>query len=147
MKLKLERYYSTDDFTIGRLFIDDVFECYVLEDEFRAGKVMHETRIPKGTYEIKLRTFGGHHERYIKKFDFHKGMLWLQDVPKFKDILIHIGNSDEDTSGCLIVGQHVDLIKGWISKSTQAYINLYKKVVAELIKGNKVNIEINETDR
>jgi len=144
MKLKLERYYSTQDFTIGRLFIDDQFECYVLEDEFRTVKVMHETRISAGTYEIKLRTFGGHHERYTKKFDFHKGMLWLQDVPNFKDILIHIGNTDEDTSGCLLVGKSADLIKGWVSQSTQAYIDMYKKVVPELIKGNKVTIEVTD---
>jgi len=142
MKLKLERYYSTQDFTIGRLFIDDVFECYCLEDEFRAVKVMHETRIPAGTYEIKLRTFGGHHERYTKKFDFHRGMLQLMDVPNFKDILIHIGNSDEDSSGCLLVGKSADLIKGWVSQSTQAYIDMYKKVVSELVKGNKVTIEV-----
>ena len=66
---------------------------------------MHETCIPEGEYEIKLRTVGGFNERYTKKYPtMHRGMLWLQDVPGFEYILIHQGNTDEHTSGCLIVG-------------------------------------------
>ena len=151
MKLLTQRFLKAEDFTIGKLFIDyhdalpPIFECYTLEDEFRSEKVMHETRIPAGTYEIKLRTFGGHHEKYKVKFpDFHIGMLWIIDVPNFKDILLHIGNSDEDTSGCLLLGKSADLVKGWISQSTQAYVDLYKKVSAELVKGNKVFIEVKD---
>lgn len=142
MKLKLQRFHSSDDFTIGKLFIDDVFECYTVEDEKRDQKVMHETRIPAGTYEIKLRTFGGHHEKYAKKFDFHKGMLWLQDVPKFKDILIHIGNTDNDSSGCIIVGKTADLVKGYVGQSTVAYKEMYVKVIAAM--GENVFIEIKD---
>lgn len=142
MNLKVQRFLKADDFTIGRLSINEVIECYTLEDEKRDKKVMHETRIPAGKYEIKLRTFGGHHERYKVKFPFHKGMLWLQDVPNFKDILIHIGNTDEDTSGCLLVGKTADLLKGTIAQSTVAYTQLYQKVEPELTKGNKVFIEV-----
>ncbi len=32
-------------------------------------------------------------------------MLHIQDVPGFTYILIHTGNTDEHTSGCLIVGE------------------------------------------
>ena len=142
MKLKLQRFHSTDDFTIGKLFINDVFECYTIEDEKREQKVMHETRIPAGTYDIKLRTFGGHHEKYSKKFDFHKGMFWLQEVPKFKDILIHIGNTDDDSSGCIIVGKTADLIKGYVGQSTVAYKEMYLKVMTAFEREEKVFIEI-----
>ena len=141
--ITVQRFLKSDDFTIGKLFVNDVFECYVLEDEKRDVKVMHETRIPSGKYEIKLRTFGGHHEKY-KKFPFHKGMLWLQDVPKFKDILIHIGNDDDDTSGCLLVGKTADLLKGTIGQSTVAYASFCPKVEKELSAGNKVFIEIKD---
>jgi hypothetical protein len=145
----LQRFHSTDDFTIGKLSIDyhdalpPIHECYTCEDEKREQKVMHETRIPAGTYEIKLRTFGGHHEKYKVKFTFHRGMLWLQDVPGFKDILIHIGNDDDDSSGCILVGMSADLVKGYLSQSTVAYKKLYQKVIAELEKG-KVFIEIKD---
>ena len=39
------------DATNGMLFIDGMFECYTLEDQYQAVKVMHETCIPEGTYE------------------------------------------------------------------------------------------------
>jgi hypothetical protein len=145
MDIIVQRFLKSDDFTIGRLSIDDVLECYVLEDEKRDLKVMHETRIPAGRYEIKLRTFGGHHEKYKVRFkDIHKGMLWLQDVPQFKDILIHCGNTDDDTSGCLLVGKTADLLKGTIGQSTAAYSAFYPKVEKELSAGKKVFIEIKD---
>ena len=69
-------------------------------------------------------------------------MLWLQNVPNFKDILIHIGNTEKDTSGCILIGKTVDEVKGTLGQSTVAYTELYKIVEAELSKGNKVFIEI-----
>ena len=137
MEIVLQRFLKNSDFTIGKMG-----EFYTLEDEFRPVKVMHETRIPAGRYEIKLRTFGGHHVKYAKKFDFHKGMLWLQDVPGFKDILIHIGNTDEDTSGCILIGMKADLLKGTISQSTIAYSKFYTPVAKELSEGKKVFITV-----
>ena len=108
MKLQVLRFSSESDSTNGLLF--DVTEgvkflAYTLEDEKRDEKVMSETRIPAGTYEVKLRTEGGHHNKYASRYgSMHKGMLWLQDVPNFKWILIHCGNTDEHTAGCLLVG-------------------------------------------
>lgn len=143
MKILVERYLNGADFTLGRLSIDGKFECYTLEDERREVKVMHETRIPEGVYDIKLRTFGGHHTKYSVKFpDIHKGMLWLQDVPKFKDILIHIGNTDEDTSGCILVGLMRDDLKGTVSLSTSAYLQIYPKITKSIEAGEQVTIEI-----
>ena len=84
----------------------------VLEDEVRDVKVMHETAIPLGEYEIKYRTVGGwftrEKARYDKKFgaSWFKGMLELQDVPNFTYVLIHSGNTDESTSACLLLGKY-----------------------------------------
>ena len=107
---------------------------------------MHETCIPEGTYDIKLRTVGGFHEKYKKRYgNDHYGMLHLQDVPNFTYILIHAGNTDEHTSGCLIVGesqQDLDISKdGFIGHSGVAYKKLYKKVSKELLLGKDVTIE------
>lgn len=136
MKLLVERYKSTPEATLGRLYIDGVLECYTLEDEFRAVKVKAETRIPAGTYQIKLRTEGTHHLHYANKFpDIHKGMLWLQNVPNFQWILIHIGNTEKDTEGCLLVGADMDEAKMTIGRSTVAYRLLYTKVVQSAIDG------------
>lgn len=120
------------------------FLCYTLEDEYREEKVMHETRIPAGTYEIKLRTWGRIHENYTKRFaDIHKGTLWLQDVPNFKYILIHCGNDDDDTSGCLLVGDtQTENIKsdGFVGSSTNAYKRIYPPIAEAIENGECVEI-------
>ena len=147
MKLEVKRFQMGKDATNGLLFIDGVFECYTLEDEYRDVKVMHETCIPEGEYEIKLRTEGGFHSRYLKRYgaDWHKGMLWLQDVPQFTWILIHTLNDSTQTSGCLGVGsaqQDLDLnAKGLISQSRDAYQRLYPKVRDAILAGDKVTIK------
>ena len=146
MKLQVVRTQLGKDATNGLLFIDGLFECYTLEDQYQAVKVMHETCIPEGTYPIKLRTVGGFHTRYKAKYpELHRGMLWIQDVPGFEYILIHQGNNDEHTSGCLIVGdsqQDLDVnFNGMVGSSANAYKKLYPKVSAQLLAGNEVTIE------
>jgi len=146
VKLQVVRTQFGTDATNGLLFVDGLFECYTLEDQYQAVKVMHETCIPEGTYDIKLRTVGGFHEKYKKRYgNDHYGMLHLQDVPNFTYILIHAGNTDEHTSGCLIVGesqQDLDISKdGFIGHSGVAYKKLYKKVSKELLLGKDVTIE------
>jgi hypothetical protein len=147
MKLDVIRHQFGSDATNGMLFIDGVFECYTLEDEYRDVKVMHETCIPEGEYEIKFRTVGGFHTRYLSRYgaDWHKGMLWLQDVPEFEYILIHTLNDSTQTSGCLGVGsvqQDLDLdAKGLISQSTDAYKRLYPKIRDALLNEEKVTIK------
>lgn len=143
MKLEVLRYKSDDNHTLGAMFEvkedgSREFMCYTLEDEHREEKVRSETRIPAGEYEIKLRTVGGFHSKYSRRFrDIHKGMLWLQDVPNFKWILIHCGNTDQDTAGCLLVGQTQQ--DNFIGRSTQAYLDIYPRI-AEAVKLNKVTI-------
>ena len=129
MELLLQRKKESSEWTLGELFIEDTMECFTLEDQSQEKKVMHETRIPAGRYQVLLRTEGGHHERYSKKFpEIHKGMLHLQNVPRFTWILIHIGNDDDDSSGCILVGEDHNG-NGFLLRSTAAYLALYKKVV------------------
>jgi len=148
MQLEVIRFSSAKDSTLGLLFnVTDEkreFLCYTLEDEYREEKVMHETRIPSGTYEIKLRTWGRIHEDYAKRFaDIHKGTLWLQDVPNFKYILIHCGNNDDHTSGCLLVGDtQTENIKsdGFVGSSTNAYKRIYPPIAEAIENGECVEI-------
>ena len=146
MKLQVVRHQFGKDATNGMLFIDGIFECYTLEDQYQAVKVMHETCIPEGTYDIKFRKTGGFHAKYTERYkNAHYGMLHVQNVPNFTYILIHTGNSDEHTSGCLIVGetqQDLDISKdGFIGSSTVAYKKMYAKVAGQLLQGKKVSIE------
>jgi hypothetical protein len=146
MKIVVYRYSSQSRTTLSAIHIDGKFEAYGLEDRHREGpKVMGETRIPKGEYEVILRTEGGHHEKYSKRFpDFHVGMLHVTNVPNFTWILIHIGNWEKDTKGCLLVGTECNnnkLNQGGLLGSTTAYVSLYKKVSQALVDGEEVSIE------
>jgi hypothetical protein len=138
-KYEVLRFSSQEDSTLGMLF--DVtdgrkFLCFTLEDEARDEKVKGETRIPAGTYKIKLRNEGGYHDRYVKKYgSMHKGMIHVQDVPGFTYILWHTGNTDEHTMGCLLFGdtsqQNISKA-GFIGASTDAYKRVYPSIAEAL---------------
>jgi hypothetical protein len=128
------------------------FLCYTLEDEQRDVKVWGETRIPAGTYKLGLRTEGGFHNRYLSRYgaDFHKGMIWVLDVPGFEWILWHSGNTDENTAGCLLLGnsQESNLVKkdGFIGASRDAYKLVYPRVLAAIESGLDVEVEYIDYD-
>ena len=155
MRLQVLRFSSQADCTHGLLFeiseIGKRFLCYTLEDEHRVLKVRGETRIPAGIYNIKLRTEGGFHQRYDKKYPgIHRGMLHVVDVPGLEYILIHTGNTDEHTAGCLIVGdsQENNLIlrDGFVGKSVNAYKRIYPSIAKAIAEGEEVTIEYIDFD-
>ena len=155
MKLEVLRFSSQKDSTNGILFDvteDRKFLAYTLEDEHREEKVMSETRVPAGTYKITLRTVGGFHGRYSKKYgEMHKGMLWVRNVPNFEYILIHTGNTDEHTAGCLLVGdtQQQNITKsksGFIGASVDAYKRIYPSIASAIERGDDVEISYVDFD-
>lgn len=150
MELQLYRFSSQSKTSLGVLLIDEKFQCYTLEDTFRKEKIKKETRIDSGKYEVKLREFGRHYEKYRQKYEGHEGMLWLQDVPKFEHILIHVGNDSEDTEGCILVGSTANnnaKVKGMITNSTEAYLDMYFKVLKAFKRGEKVFINLTDLDK
>ena len=147
MKIEVIRYSSGHESTLSIILIDKEFFGYGLEDEFRTVKVWGETRIPAGTYPIKLRTEGSHHERYLAKYgpDWHKGMLHVLNVPNFTFILHHTGNKDDDTAGCLVGGMKANNnqyknTEGYVSESTLWYENYYPVVRDAILKGEPVHV-------
>ena len=155
MNLEVIRFSSQADSTSGLLFENTVvgrnFLCYTLEDEYRVLKIKGETRIPAGTYDIKFRKKGRLHTKYSKKHPtIHRGMLHITDVPNFEYILIHTGNTDEHTAGCLILGDaqenNVIVKNGWVGKSSNAYKRIYPLIAAALEKEEKVTITYTDYD-
>ncbi len=155
MNLEVLRFSSKSDSTSGLLFeVTDIgrsFLCYTLEDEARVLKVKGETRIPAGIYNIELRKEGGFHQRYTKKYsDIHRGMLHIVDVPNFEYILIHTGNTDEHTAGCLIVGDSQEnngvLKDGFVGKSVNAYRRIYPRIAKAIESGKQVTIKYVDYD-
>jgi hypothetical protein len=138
MKLVLKRINNQDNYCEGKLYIDGIYQCDVIEDvdrgltnemsitEIQSKKVYGETAIPKGTYQITL-------DVVSPKFKdrswatFCEGKLpRLLDVPGFEGVLIHVGNEASNSLGCLLVGQKTK--DGWVSNSTQTFKNLYYKL-------------------
>ena len=150
MKLEVFRFNSADDFTNGILF--DVsnnkrqFLAYTLEDQYNPTKIHGMTRIPAGTYKITLRTEGGFHSRYLKRYgaDWHKGMIWVREVPNYSFILLHVGNKNLDTKGCLLVGKNQK--DGFIGSSRVAYEEIYPKIRDAVLSGEDVSITYTNFD-
>lgn len=108
MKLKLQRVARKPTYTIGKLYIDDKYFCDTLEDtdrglkqadsvnSIKVIKVPSQTAIPTGTYEVIVNISPR----------FGRMLPRLINVPGFDGILIHRGNTDKDTSGCILVGEN-----------------------------------------
>lgn len=151
MDLALLGYSDNGESTLGLLFVDRVFECYTLEDEEQLAKVPGDTRIPDGVYEIKFRRVeSGLTKKYRSRFAWFTWHLELQDVPGFSYVYIHVGNDDDDTDACILVGdtannnQHYS---GFIGQSADAYRRLYEKVSSKLNAGERVFIDIRRYSR
>jgi hypothetical protein len=129
MYLTLQRTKFTDDSTIGRMEVGDVIVT-TLEDGKREHKIYGETAIPTGTYQLELRNEGGMSVRYNRRYPWHRGMIWLQDVPMFEWIYIHVGNYPRDTNGCILVGTTSG--DDMIGSSRNAYKAIYS-VIADAI--------------
>jgi hypothetical protein len=134
LNLKLIRTKFLPTHTIGQLYINEEYFCFVLEDVVRYGqKIPGETAIPYGTYPITMETSPR----------FGPDCLTVRNVPDFTGIRIHSGNTAADTEGCLIVGYQLteqDIIKPGTTKTALSDL---KAVVKKAIdSGEKVQLEI-----
>ena len=142
IRLNLHRINHSDDFTSGYLKYNGQFECYTLEDEKRLIKVPGETAIPAGSYDIVIReVLSPLTKRYRDKFAWFEYHLMLVGVPNFQYVYIHIGNNDDHTDGCLLVGGSIN-DEGFLGQSTKAFERLYKKLYESLKRGDKAKIYI-----
>lgn len=130
MELTLRRKFKGPVYTIGDLGVNGKFFCNTIEDAVRSlpaecldtprgkscacrGKVHARTAIPAGKYRITLE----YSPRYKRR------MPYLHDVPHFLGILIHPGNTEADSAGCIIVGENT--VKGKVLNSRATFRKLY----------------------
>lgn len=142
MNIRLQRLHSYENYTIGAFYIDGRLQCFTLEDEKRNVKVHGETRIPAGVYKLRLQTKGTMSPKYAARFPFHKGMLHLQNVPDFEGIFIHIGNTDKDTAGCILLGLSHTIGNNFVSSSTLAYTQAYNIIAPAIERNDAVSINV-----
>jgi hypothetical protein len=139
--LKVERYSDDGDCTLGKMYLDNEFQCYTLEDEQRDEKVQNETRIDAGTYKVAFKkNVTNLTKKYRSRFSWFKWHIEIKELPKHSHVYIHIGNTDEDTAGCILVGKTV--YKNTIGQSVKAYTELYKKISDLLEAGHTIEIQI-----
>ncbi|CAB4126453.1 hypothetical protein UFOVP89_61 [uncultured Caudovirales phage] len=118
MKITLKRYEFRDTYTVGRLYIDDVYFCYTLEDKVREGeKVNGQTAIPTGTYNVIIDV----------STRFGKQLPHILNVPNFTGVRIHAGNTSKDTEGCILLGQTY-AGKDFIGNSKSAFDVFFEKL-------------------
>lgn len=138
MALKVIRGKGNAKSIEGKMYIDNTFECYTLEDTDRklengGKKVQNFTCIPRGKYKVTW-----NHSAH-----FNKDMPQILDVPQFEGVRIHGGNSDVDTEGCILVGAlNVKEDDDWIASSKVAVDKLYPKIRDAVKAGKTVTIEI-----
>lgn len=133
MRTKIIRVAEGKQSTLSQLYIDDIFQCYLLEDKIRDVKIPKQTAIPKGNYTLRLNTWGGMNAEYRQKFPkLHKGMIEINGLPNFSFVYIHIGNTYRQTAGCPLCGFGFEMINGdyQILRSKDAYQMIYPKLLA-----------------
>jgi hypothetical protein len=134
MKILVQRDIFTTKSTASKVYVNDAFKCYGLEDVDRhledgGVKVFGETCIPRGTYPLII--------DFSHRFD--QLMPHVLEVPGFTGVRIHPGNTAKDTHGCLLVG----LTRGedQVLNSRSAYNTLFRIIEAEMERGGRVDIE------
>lgn len=153
MELLIDRKWKKQSYTISNLYINGEWFCNCLEDAdrgldnsmsedmIRTLKKPSITAIPRGTYEITLDVVSPKYSKVQFYKDVCNGKVpRLKNVKGFDGILIHAGNTDKDSSGCLLVGQNK--IKGQVVNSKETFKQLYKLLQDGKSRGEKIVIKI-----
>ena len=152
MKIKVKRIYRGPEYTIGHLYVNDIYVCDTLEDrdrgldyrmslsKIKAKKIAGKTAIPTGIYrmtlDIKSPKFGS--KAFYK--EVCDGYLpRLIGVPGYEGVLIHVGNTPNDTDGCILVGYNK--VKGQVIDSRNAFMKLWDSHL-KIAKQSKMEIVI-----
>lgn len=140
MKLLLKRIAKMEKYTIGKLYIDGEYFADTLEDtdrnltstmskdEIAKVKVYGKTAIPTGTYIVDMNTVSPKFGKRSWAQPYKGKVPRLQNVPGYEGVLIHPGNTADDTSGCILVGRNK--VKGQVVESQKTFhslMNILKK--------------------
>ena len=154
MKITVERTFRGPKYTIGHLYIDGKYFCDTLEDpdrgltqemslqEIKKIKVKGDTCIPYGKYEVSMNIVSFKYSN-IARFPYaaiaRGKMPRVMNVKGFDGILIHAGNTQKDTEGCLLVG--LNKVKGQVVQSQLTWQKFYYLLRQAADKKEKITIE------
>ncbi|EAI6877045.1 hypothetical protein CIB69_00870 [Campylobacter coli] len=148
MKIKIIRRYTGKTCVIGKfkVFNDDdklLFECFSLEEDKEGVERNKDLRIPEGIYDLKRHSpsrFENTLRSITKKDDDTMINVYNDDVPSSRAILIHWGNTDKDTQGCILLGLTKDNNNESVGQSRQACKEFYDLMYKQDL--SKIQLEI-----
>tara|TARA_R100001530_G_scaffold2516_1_gene4098 strand:+ start:383 stop:865 length:483 start_codon:yes stop_codon:yes gene_type:complete len=130
INLLIIRDTFSEESTIGELFVNGERFGDTLELPWK-NNVRNISCIPDGEYDVRMR-----YPRESATRDYLH--LLVQEVPNRDYILFHRGNSANDTSGCILVGQGSQ--QDFVHNSTLAMDLLMKEIIN--LGGEKINLTI-----
>lgn len=148
MKIKIIRRYTGKTCVIGKfkVFNDDdklIFECFSLEEDKEGVERNKDLRIPEGIYDLKRHSpsrFENTLRSITKKDDDTMINVYNDEVPASRAILIHWGNTDKDTQGCILLGLTKDNNNESVGQSRQACKEFYDLMYNQDLSNIKLNI-------
>ncbi|EAH9434391.1 hypothetical protein P2W10_000306 [Campylobacter jejuni] len=148
MKITINRRYTGKTCVIGKFkVLDDeekiLFECFSLEEDKEGLESGKDLRIPEGNYNLKRHSpsrFENTLRSITKKDDDTMINVYNDDVPSSRAILIHWGNTDKDTEGCILLGLTKDNNNESIGQSRQACKEFYDLMHGKNLEDIKLEI-------
>lgn len=148
MNILINRFRKRKESFCGELFIEGTYVGFTLEWITRDVKIPGKTGIPIGRYRLLPRREGEMFHDYSTRFKSEHPMLWLQDVPEFEYVYIHIGNWLKDTKGCILVGCTIGSDYDgnyYLGSSLTAYESIHREILAAWARNEEVWLEVKET--
>ncbi|EIA5263224.1 DUF5675 family protein, partial [Campylobacter coli] len=120
-----------------------LFECFSLEEDKEGLESGKDLRIPEGNYNLKRHSpsrFENTLRSITKKDDDTMINVYNDDVPSSRAILIHWGNTDKDTQGCILLGLTKDNNNESVGQSRQACKEFYDLMHGKNLEDIKLEI-------
>ncbi|EKM9893627.1 DUF5675 family protein [Campylobacter coli] len=148
MKVTINRRYTGKTCVIGKFkVLDDeekiLFECFALEEDKEGLESGKDLRIPEGNYNLRRHTpsrFENTLRSITKKDDDTMINVYNDEVPASRAILIHWGNTDKDTQGCILLGLTKDNNNESVGQSRQACKEFYDLMHGKNLEDIKLEI-------
>ncbi|ECP6127761.1 hypothetical protein WB725_000068 [Campylobacter jejuni] len=148
MKITINRRYTGKTCVIGKFKVlsdDDkiLFECFSLEEDKEGLESGKDLRIPEGNYNLKRHSpsrFENTLRSITKKDDDTMINVYNDEVPASRAILIHWGNTDKDTQGCILLGLTKDNNNESVGQSRQACKEFYDLMHGKNLEDIKLEI-------
>ena len=143
MRIKVERKWKNEDYTIGIMYVNGTRFSETLEDkdrglkdsmteeEIKNKKIYGKTAIPTGTYKIKM-TYSPKFASRVWGRKYQGKVIQIMNVKGFSGVRIHPGNTAGESLGCIFPGRNLE--KGKVLQSTAYYYKLLDNHILPALK-------------